>query len=72
MRELDLDAYCRRIDLAGAVEPARDCLHRLIVAHASAIPFENIEVLARRVPRLDLPGLQSLLDVRGCPSESKG
>ena len=61
VRELDLDAYCRRIDLAGVVEPTRDCLHRLIIAHASAIPFENIEVLARRVPRLDLPGLQAKL-----------
>ncbi|MFL6696246.1 MAG: arylamine N-acetyltransferase family protein [Vitreoscilla sp.] len=61
LRELDLDAYCRRIGLAGALAPTRDCLHRLILAHASAIPFENIEVLARRVPRLDLAGLQAKL-----------
>ena len=56
--ELDLDAYCRRIGYGGALAPTRDCLADLILAHAAAIPFENIEVLARRVPRLDLPGLQ--------------
>ena len=56
--ELDLDAYRRRIGFAGALAPTRDCLADLVLAHAAAIPFENIEVLARRVPRLDLPGLQ--------------
>ena len=56
--ELDLDAYRRRIDLPGAVAPTRECLQRLIECHARAIPFENIEVLARRVPPLDLAGLQ--------------
>ena len=57
----DLDAYQRRIGLAGALAPTRDCLQRLIDGHASAIPFENIEVLARRVPALDLAGLQDKL-----------
>ena len=58
VRELDLGAYCRRIGFAGTTAPTRECLERLILDHASAIPFENIEVLARRVPRLDLAGLQ--------------
>ena len=61
VRELDLDAYCRRIGFAGAPAPTRECLHRLILSHAAAIPFENIEVLAHRVPRLDLAGLQDKL-----------
>ncbi len=55
---LDLDAYWRRIGFADAPAPTRECLERLIECHASAIPFENIEVLARRVPKLDLAGLQ--------------
>ena len=59
--DLDLEAYLRRIDDAGAPAPTRDCLDRLILAHAMAIPFENIEVLAQRVPRLDLDGLQDKL-----------
>jgi len=65
VRELDLAAYCRRIGFAGTPAPTRECLDRLIVDHASAIPFENIEVLAHRVPKLDLAGLQDKL-VRRC------
>ena len=59
--ELDLGAYRRRIGLAEALAPTRECLQQLIQAHAEAIPFENIEVLARHVPRLDLAGLQDKL-----------
>ena len=61
VRELDLAAYCRRIGFAGTPAPTRECLDRLIIDHASAIPFENIEVLAHRVPKLDLAGLQDKL-----------
>ena len=57
--ELDLAAYLRRIGFAGTPAPTRECLERLVRLHASAVPFENIEVLARRVPRLDLAGLQA-------------
>jgi N-hydroxyarylamine O-acetyltransferase len=57
--ELDLAAYLRRIGFSGPPAPTRECLERLIWLHASALPFENIEVLARRVPRLDLDGLQA-------------
>jgi N-hydroxyarylamine O-acetyltransferase len=57
----DLAAYQRRIGFAGTIEPTLDCLTRLIEHHAAAIPFENIEVLARRVPALDDAGLQAKL-----------
>jgi N-hydroxyarylamine O-acetyltransferase len=56
--DLDLGAYWRRIGFAGAPAPTRECLDSLIERHAATIPFENIEVLARRVPKLDLAGLQ--------------
>jgi len=56
---LDLGAYLRRIGFAGTPAPTRECLELLIRHHASALPFENVEVLARRVPRLDLAGLQA-------------
>ena len=58
MSGLDLDAYRRRIGFFGALVPTRECLAALIEHHAAAIPFENIEVLARRVPKLDVAGLQ--------------
>jgi len=56
---IDLPAYLRRIGFAGTPAPTREGLETLIRLHASALPFENIEVLARRVPRLDLDGLQA-------------
>jgi N-hydroxyarylamine O-acetyltransferase len=59
--DLDLAAYQRRIGVAGALAPTRECLDQLVLAHAAAIPFENIEVLARRVPKLDLAGLHDKL-----------
>ena len=60
-RSLDLDAYCRRIGFTGALAATRECIVRLIQRHAMAIPFENIEVLAGRVPLLDDEGLQRKL-----------
>jgi N-hydroxyarylamine O-acetyltransferase len=57
----DFAAYARRIGFDGAAAPTLDTLARLIERHAAAIPFENIEVLAGRVPRLDLASLQQKL-----------
>ena len=59
--DLDLGAYLHRIGHPGVPAPTREGLDRLILAHATAIPFENIDVLARRVPKLDLAGLQDKL-----------
>ena len=59
VNELDLAAYLGRIGLAATPAPTRASLEQLILHHAVAIPFENIEVLARRVPRLGLDGLQA-------------
>src|SRR3954470_17046164 len=58
---LDLDAYRRRIGFDGPLAPTRETLARLIERHAAAIPFENIDVLAGRVPRLDMASLQRKL-----------
>ena len=60
----DLDAYRRRIGFEGPIAPTREALARLVAAHAAAIPFENVEVLAGRVPRLDLASLQGKLVAR--------
>ncbi|MEP6502193.1 MAG: arylamine N-acetyltransferase [Betaproteobacteria bacterium] len=57
----DIPAYRRRIGFDGPIEQTLECLARLMHHHASAIPFENIEVLARRVPALDDAGLQAKL-----------
>ena len=58
---LDFEAYCRRTGFDGPAAPTLGTLRCLIAQHAAAIPFENIEVLAGRVPGLDLASLQAKL-----------
>jgi N-hydroxyarylamine O-acetyltransferase len=61
---LDLAAYFQRIGHTGPVPPTLATLEALHQAHATTIPFENLDVL-RGVPvRLDLESLQAKL-VRG-------
>jgi len=58
---LDLDAYCQRIGYAGARAPSRATLDALHLAHATHIPFENLDILLGRPIRLDLASLQAKL-----------
>ncbi|MCA9784344.1 MAG: arylamine N-acetyltransferase [Candidatus Cloacimonetes bacterium] len=55
---IELAAYLKRIGHCPEVEPSPAVLRSLHMAHAQAIPFENIEVLLGGVPRLDPAGLQ--------------
>src|SRR4051794_35005419 len=61
---LDLDAYLARVGYAGELRPTAAVLAALHRAHATHIPFENLDVLLGRPIRLDLEGLQAKL-VRG-------
>lgn len=58
---LDLDAYLERIGYAGEMRPDHATLAGLHLAHATHIPFENLDVLLGRPIRLDLPSLQAKL-----------
>jgi N-hydroxyarylamine O-acetyltransferase len=62
--ELDLGAYLRRIGLAAA--PAVDLtgLRALHFAHATRIPFENLDIQLGLPIRLDLASLQAKLVAR--------
>jgi N-hydroxyarylamine O-acetyltransferase len=62
---LDLDAYLRRIDYRGELKPTRSALEALHLAHATHIPFENIDALIRRPILLDLASLQAKLVAAG-------
>ena len=64
---LDLDAYFARIGYSGPREAGPAVLSALTEAHASAIPFENLDILLGRPIRLDLASLQGKLvsDLRG-------
>jgi N-hydroxyarylamine O-acetyltransferase len=60
----DASAYQARL----GIEPPQDCalgtLAQVLLAHMRSIPFENLDVLLGRPPRLDLPSLQDKLVVR--------
>ena len=60
-----LDSYLARIGYTGELRPTAAVLEALHLAHATHIPFENLDVL-RGVPiRLDLDSLQrKLVDAR--------
>lgn len=56
-----IEAYLRRIDYAGDLRPSSDVLEALHLAHATHIPFENLDILLGRRIRLDLESLQAKL-----------
>lgn len=45
---MDLDAYLARVRYAGPREPTLAALRQLVLHHACAIPFENLDVLLGR------------------------
>jgi N-hydroxyarylamine O-acetyltransferase len=58
---IDLKAYLERIGHTGKCVPTLEVLRQLHLAHATHIPFENLDVLLRRPIRLDLPSLEAKL-----------
>ncbi|MBX3445381.1 MAG: arylamine N-acetyltransferase [Parvibaculaceae bacterium] len=62
---IDLDAYFRRIGYEGPRTPTLDTLKAIHYAHALSIPFENLDVLAKRPINLDLASLQKKLVADG-------
>jgi len=65
MNVLDLDAYRKRVAYAGPLEPTAEVLDALHLAHATHIPFENLDVLQGRPIRLDVASLQAKLVTGG-------
>jgi N-hydroxyarylamine O-acetyltransferase len=62
--ELDgtgLQRYLGRIGYAGALDPTPEVLRELHLAHATRIPFENLDILLGRPIHLDLASLQRKL-----------
>jgi N-hydroxyarylamine O-acetyltransferase len=64
---IDLDAYFERVGYTGSRASSVDTLTALHLAHATTIPFENLDILLGRGIRLDLESLQRKLitDRRG-------
>jgi N-hydroxyarylamine O-acetyltransferase len=59
--ELDLDAYFRRIGYAGRREPTLEVLEQIHLAHATHIPFENLDIQLGRPIAIDLASIQTKL-----------
>jgi N-hydroxyarylamine O-acetyltransferase len=58
---LDLPAYLHRVGYTGALAPSQATLDALHLAHATSIPFENLDILLGKPIRLDLASLQAKL-----------
>jgi N-hydroxyarylamine O-acetyltransferase len=62
---LDLQAYAARIEYSGELTPTLAVLRDLHQAHATHIPFENLDILLGRPIRLDLDSITAkLIDAR--------
>jgi N-hydroxyarylamine O-acetyltransferase len=58
---VDLDAYLQRLEHGGSTREAYATLEALHLAHATHIPFENLDVLFGRPIQLDADSLQRKL-----------
>jgi N-hydroxyarylamine O-acetyltransferase len=56
-----LDTYLERIGYTGELRPTYEVLEGLHLAHATHIPFENLDILAGRPIKLDLDSLEAKL-----------
>jgi len=61
VRNLDLDAYLRRIGYDGPLDPSHATLAALHRAHLAAIPFENLDLMLGRGVRVDFDSIQAKL-----------
>jgi N-hydroxyarylamine O-acetyltransferase len=59
--DLDIDAYFERIGYGGPREATLPVLEQIHLAHATRIPFENLDIQLGRPIAIDLPSIQSKL-----------
>lgn len=58
---MNLDAYFARIGYTGTPKPDLATLAELVEHHVTSVPFENLDVLLGRPPKLDLASLAAKL-----------
>lgn len=58
---MDLSTYLKRIEYQGDITPDYATLEALHLAHATHIPFENVDILLGKPVSLDLESLQGKL-----------
>lgn len=58
---LDLDAYLARIDYSGGRTPTAAVLDAIHFAHATTVPFENLDIFLGLPIRIDMASIQAKL-----------
>jgi len=58
---IDIPAYLQRIDCHGDLSPRPALLDAIHLAHATRIPFENLDILMGRTIQVDLESIQAKL-----------
>jgi N-hydroxyarylamine O-acetyltransferase len=58
---VDIPAYLQRIGYDGDLSPEPSLLEAIHLAHATRIPFENLDILLGRAIRVDLKSIQGKL-----------
>jgi N-hydroxyarylamine O-acetyltransferase len=58
---VDVQPYLRRIGYAGDLHPTYRVFEALHLAHATHIPFENLDILMGRSIRIDVPAIHAKL-----------
>src|SRR5262249_12522387 len=61
MTPLNLDAYFARIGYTGERRAAHAVLDAVHLAHATSVPFENLDIFLGRPIRIDLESVQAKL-----------
>jgi len=61
----DRQAWLGRIGYTGPLEPTRATLDGLILAHATTIAYETLDIMLGRTPRLDVAALQAKMIAGG-------
>jgi N-hydroxyarylamine O-acetyltransferase len=56
--QFDQSAWLTRIGYSGPTTPTLETLNRLIFAHSHSIPYETLDIMLGRPPKLDVPTLQ--------------
>ena len=64
-RQIDVGAYLARVAYTAGLEATLGTLQALHLAHATHIPFENLDILLGQPIRLDLESLQNKLVASG-------
>jgi N-hydroxyarylamine O-acetyltransferase len=59
--KVDLDRYLARVGYSGVLDVTLETLRRLHFAHATSIPFENLDILLGRGVSLELGALEAKL-----------